>query len=83
MPTKKKSADFEQSLSALEGLVNRMESGDLSLEESLKAFEEGIALTRDCQARLAAAEQQVQKLTENQGELTLQAFDAEPDSAEG
>lgn len=76
MATKKKAVDFEQSLAALEALVVRMEKGDLTLEESLKAFEEGIRLTRECQTRLATAEQQVQILMEEQGELQLEAFDA-------
>lgn len=75
MAKTKKPVDFEQSLATLEGLVNRMEQGDMSLEESLKTFEQGIALTRECQARLAAAELQVTKLIENQGEFTLQPFD--------
>jgi exodeoxyribonuclease VII small subunit len=73
---KKKGVDFEQSLSTLESLVNRMEQGDMSLEESLQAFESGIALTRECQARLAAAEQQVTRLIEQQGTITLETFDA-------
>ena len=77
MPPKKKNIDFEQSLSTLEGLVTRMEHGDMTLEESLQAFENGIALTRECQARLAAAEAQVSKLIESQGNITLEAFDAE------
>ncbi|MAN50599.1 MULTISPECIES: exodeoxyribonuclease VII small subunit [Marinimicrobium] len=72
MPTKKKSVDFEQSLSDLEALVNQMEQGELSLEESLKAFERGIQLTRDCQERLSAAEQQVQVLMEQQGQISVQ-----------
>lgn len=75
MATKKKAVDFEQSLAALEALVIRMEKGDLSLEESLKAFEDGIRLTRECQSRLAAAEQQVHLLMEEQGELRLESFD--------
>jgi len=80
MAVKKKAVDFEQSLNSLEALVNKMESGELSLEESLKAFETGIQLTRECQARLAAAEQQVQKLVEQQGgELSLEPFDARSD----
>lgn len=81
MPPKKKSIDFEQSLGTLEGLVNRMEQGDMTLEESLQAFETGIALTRECQARLAAAEQQVNKLIENQGNISLEPFDAEEGEA--
>jgi exodeoxyribonuclease VII small subunit len=75
MAIKKKAVDFEQSLNALEALVNKMEKGDLTLEESLQAFETGIQLTRECQTRLAAAEQQVQKLVEQQGELRLEPFD--------
>lgn len=82
MPSKKKPVDFEQSLNALEALVNRMEQGDMTLEESLQAFENGIALTRECQARLAAAELQVNKLIEDQGNIQLEAFDSEQDDAE-
>lgn len=77
MPPKKKIIDFEQSLGTLEGLVNRMEQGEMTLEESLQAFETGIALTRECQARLAAAELQVNKLIESQGNVTLEAFEPE------
>lgn len=74
---KKKGVDFEQSLSTLESLVNRMEQGDMTLEESLQAFESGIALTRECQTRLAAAEQQVNKLIEQQGNISIEPFDAD------
>jgi exodeoxyribonuclease VII small subunit len=80
MASKKKNIDFEQSLSTLENLVTRMEQGDMSLEESLQAFESGIALTRECQMRLAAAEQQVTKLIEQQGNINLVPFDAEGDA---
>ena len=55
--------DFEQSLQELEALVLRMESGDLSLEDSLKEFERGVQLTRLCQEALVAAEQRVKILT--------------------
>lgn len=51
--------DFEQSLQELEALVLKMENGDLSLEESLKEFERGVQLTRQCQEALTAAEQRV------------------------
>ncbi len=80
MPPKKKAVDFEQSLNALEALVNRMEQGDMSLEESLQAFETGIGLTRECQMRLAAAEQHVTKLIEQQGNIQLEPFDTEGDA---
>ncbi len=77
MAAKKKGVDFEKSLRELENLVTEMEKGDLSLEESLKAFETGIKLTRDCQTRLSEAEQRVQMLIEEQGELHLTPFDQE------
>lgn len=56
--------DFEQALEELESLVERMESGNLSLDESLAAFERGIQLTRRCQQALSQAEQRVQLLLE-------------------
>lgn len=74
---KKKGIDFEQSLSTLETLVERMEKGDMTLDESLQAFETGIALTRECQARLAAAEQHVTTLVEQQGNIQLKPFDSD------
>ncbi len=79
MAVKKKAADFEQSLNALETLVNNMEQGDLTLEESLQAFATGIQLTRECQTRLAEAEQQVTLLQEQQGQIRLSEFDANND----
>lgn len=69
-----KTPDFESSLAQLETLVARMESGELGLEESLKAFEEGVRLTRHCQETLAAAQQKVQVLMEKQGKSSLQAL---------
>lgn len=61
--------NFEKSLTELEALVERMEEGNLSLEESLKAFENGIRLTQQCQQALANAEQRVQMLVQQNGEL--------------
>ncbi len=77
MTTKKKAASFEKSLSDLETLVNKMEHGDLSLDESLSAFEAGVKLTRECQMMLDEAEQKVQILTEKNGELISSAFTSE------
>lgn len=74
---RKKAADFETSLAELQTLVERLESGELSLEDSLGAFEQGIRLTRDCQAALAQAEQKVQVLLERDGELQEAPFDAD------
>lgn len=63
-----KSFDFEKSLENLEELVSAMEEGELSLEESLQAFEKGIKLTRECQAALKNAEQKVQVLINENGD---------------
>lgn len=77
MARKKAPADFETSLAELQTLVERLESGELSLEDSLGAFEQGIRLTRDCQAALAQAEQKVQQLLERDGEPEEVPFDAD------
>lgn len=66
---------FEQSLSELEALVERMESGELSLEESLGAFEQGIALTKSCQQALQAAEHKVEILTARTRDATTEPFE--------
>lgn len=71
MARAKKTIDFEQSLDQLEALVEEMEGGELSLEESLKAFEQGIKLTRECQKALTEAEQKVQMLISENGEMTV------------
>ncbi|NYT76842.1 exodeoxyribonuclease VII small subunit [Alcaligenaceae bacterium] len=57
--------DFETALAQLEALVAQMENGSLPLEQSLAAYEKGVALTRICQRRLDQAEQQVKVLQEN------------------
>ncbi|MFW1676581.1 exodeoxyribonuclease VII small subunit [Pontibacter sp. JAM-7] len=80
MPRKKNAPDFEHSLTALETLVTQMEQGDLSLEEALKAFEDGVQLTRQCQEVLNEAEQKVQFLVEKNGELTTQPFTEHKDT---
>lgn len=67
--------NFEEALQELERLVNSMEEGELSLEDSMKAFEKGIKLTRECQTALQKAEQKVQILLNESGET--QAFDVE------
>ncbi len=54
--------DFEKKLSRLEEIVSKMESGDLSLEDSLKSFEEGVKLSRECNQQLSQAEQKVKVL---------------------
>ncbi|WP_304640777.1 exodeoxyribonuclease VII small subunit [Pseudomonas sp.] len=79
MAKKKTGVDFEQSLGALQALVERLESGELTLEDSLVAFEQGVALTRECQSALTHAEQRIQQLIEKQGEPAIVPFDGEPE----
>lgn len=68
MAKAKKAFTVETALGELETLINAMESGDLSLEDSLKAFEQGIRLTRECQEALTQAEQKVQILLSEKGD---------------
>jgi exodeoxyribonuclease VII small subunit len=76
-----KSPDFEQALSELEELVTRLERGDLPLEEALKSFERGVALTRACQAALTAAQQKVEILLQRGADAKLEPFtEAEEDT---
>ena len=77
--TTKKSYPFETSLARLEKLVEQMESGDQSLEDSLKTFEEGIKLTRECQKALSEAEQKVALLIEKSDGVEEQAFETPGD----
>ena len=69
MAEKKTEINFEKALKDLETVVEKLESGELSLEESLKSFEKGIKLTRQCQEQHSKAELQVKKLIEENGEL--------------
>ncbi len=75
MARKPKSFNFEKSLAELETLVETMENGEISLEDSLKHFERGISLTRACQKALEEAEQKVKILMEKDGQASLAPFD--------
>ena len=78
MTTKKaKAVDFEQALGELEAVVERLEHGELPLEEALKQFERGIELTRGCQSSLKQAEQRVEILLAKSPEAAPEPFDAE------
>jgi len=73
----KKDINLEQSLADLEVLVEELESGDLPLDQAMKKFEEGIKLTRGCQAALKEAEQKVEILLQSAGgDEALEEFDA-------
>lgn len=74
---KGKTPDFEQALEDLEATVERLERGDLPLEEALKQFERGIGLARSCQAALKQAEQKVEILLQKTPDATPEPF--EPD----
>jgi len=76
MPAKK-TVNFEKALAELEQLVEEMEQGNLSLEESLKRFEKGIALTSECQQALQKAELKVQELIEKNGKLLEKDFEVD------
>jgi exodeoxyribonuclease VII small subunit len=72
---------FEQALAELEGLVERLERGDLPLDEALKAFERGVALTRHCHSSLQAAQQKVEILLKRDGQPQLEPFEESADEA--
>lgn len=69
--------DFEAAMKELEGLVERMEKGELTLEESLRMYERGVALFRTCQQALKDAEQKVHKLSSVDGQPTLTPLEDE------
>ena len=73
----KKSADFEQSLERLELLVEEMESGELSLEDMIRHFEEGSKLVELCTKKLNEVEQKIEKLVKKDGALTETPFEVE------
>lgn len=66
---------FESSIERLEEIVNRLEQGDLSLEETLSEFEAGVQLAKDCAKQLDAAEQRIEVLTREGGELFTRALE--------
>jgi len=76
----KKELDFEQAMKELEvlvDLVEKMEGGEINLEQSLDSFERGIELTRICQQTLQSAEQKVEILLEKNGQQRAEAFNPE------
>jgi exodeoxyribonuclease VII small subunit len=73
------SPDFERALGELESLVERLERGDLPLEEALRTFERGVELTRHCQSSLRAAQQKVDILLKRSGQLSIEPFGASED----
>jgi exodeoxyribonuclease VII small subunit len=76
-PTPTPTPDFERALGELEATVDKLEHGDLSLEDALRHFERGVALTRDCQSALKQAEQKVEILLQKSATAAPEPF--EPD----
>lgn len=78
-PVAEPAADFERSLAELEAIVDKLEQGDLSLDDSLRQFERGVQLTRACQSALKQAEQKVEILLRRSGadELATAPFDSD------
>jgi exodeoxyribonuclease VII small subunit len=81
-------ANFEEKLTSLEAVVERLERGDLSLDESVKLFEEGVKLSNACKQELEQAEGRIQLLVEGPGrrlqpsEMNLGEISEEPESEE-
>ena len=69
--------DFETALRELESLVEKMEQGELSLEDSLNHFERGVILSRTCQQALKSAEQKVEILMQKNAREEIAPFDSE------
>ncbi|MBN8539080.1 MAG: exodeoxyribonuclease VII small subunit [Deltaproteobacteria bacterium] len=76
--------EFEKKLKRLEDIVEKMESGDLSLDDSMKLFEEGVKMSRECQSQLTVAEEKVKLLLsiDADGKAVTRDFDPDDDSGE-
>ena len=69
--------NFEESMKKLEGIVTELEKGNLNLDESVKKFEEGMKIAKQCNTILEDAEKKITILLEKDGELKEENFDAE------
>jgi len=79
VPKKSALPDFEAALNELEKIVEKMESGEQNLEDALKSFQRGIELTRTCQQGLKEAEQRVEKLLSENGDVRIDPYTEETD----
>ncbi len=68
---------FEDAIAELESIVDKLEKGQLSLDESLALFEKGIRLVRECNDKLKSAQQKVEKLIEENNEMRTEPFEVE------
>ena len=81
-PADARAPSFEEALEQLEGIVDRLEDGELDLEEALLAFEDGVKLSRQCAAQLDSAEQRVEVLVRQGRELVARPFEAGEEAEE-
>lgn len=82
-PEPPRKGEFEKSLTRLEEVVKRLESTDLSLDEAMKLFEEGVKLSRDCQTQLEEAEGRVEILLKKaDGKIQAEPFETDEDDAQ-
>ncbi len=78
MATKNKEKTFEESLGELESIAQKMEKGDLSLEDAISEFEKGITLSKECTKKLEEAEKKINILIKNEnGEVDEENFEVE------
>ena len=83
-PEPAKKPDFERSLARLEELVRRLENANLTLDEAMKLFEEGVELSRECQKQLEQAEGRVEILLKKaDGKLVAEPFEPEAEEEPG
>jgi exodeoxyribonuclease VII small subunit len=80
-PEKESKLDFEKSLARLEQVVKKLESPELSLDDAMKLFEEGVKLSRECQKQLEEAESRVEILLKKaDGKIVAEPFETEESS---
>ena len=78
MAEKKEEIKFEEAMKRLESIVDELEKGEMDIDKSLEAFEEGIKMSRLCSKKLNEAERKIEQLTKNEkGELTTSLFPTE------
>jgi exodeoxyribonuclease VII small subunit len=83
VPSDQQTLDFERALTELESVVERLERGDLPLEEALRVFERGVDLTRQCQGALKSAQQRVDALMKRNGEVEPEPFSISDTARDG
>lgn len=82
MPETVQKPTFEEGLAKLEGIVKQLEEGDLSLEESVKLFEQGVALSTTCRKQIREAETKVEILLKKGGEVVAEPFKVDAEEAD-